>query len=109
MSDSNPIPLRRLPLLDPVAVFAALGSKVRWPVIQTLADGRQMTTNEVAKMLRRDPDGVGQHLRVLDAAGIAKAYVGEDRRLVIYQIPAVFRPSPGVLDFGFCRIDLNQL
>ena len=95
--------------MDPVAVFSALGSNVRWPVIRTLADGRQMTTNEVAAMLRRDPDGVGQHLRVLDAAGVAKGYVGEDRRLVVYQIPAVFRPSPGVLDFGFCRIDLNQL
>jgi len=109
MNDPTPNLRPRLPQLDPVAVFAALGSKVRWPVIQTLADGRQMTTNEVARMLRRDPDGVGQHLRVLDAAGVAKAYIGEDRRVVIYQIPAVFRPSPGVLDFGFCRVDLNQL
>jgi len=104
---SNPAP--EISQLDPVAVFSALGSKVRLPVIKVLADGRIMSVPQIAAMFGRNRDGISRQMRVLDAAGVVKQYLGEDRRLAVYQIPAAFRPSPGVLDFGFCRVDVNEL
>ena len=48
--------------LNPVAVFFALGSKIRWPIIQLLADGTPRTATDVASALGRDFDGVSKHL-----------------------------------------------
>ena len=54
-------------------------------------------------------DGVGRQMLVLRDAGLVNGYAGEDRRQTVYQIPAVFRTVPAVLDFGFCRIELSKL
>jgi len=84
--------------------FAAMGSAVRWPVIQMLASGKAMTATEVAAALRRDFDGVSKHLRILREAGVVASKEGEDRRQILFYIPAENRPEPGILDYGFCRI-----
>jgi hypothetical protein len=34
---------------------------------------------------------------------------GEDRRQPAFYIPAAHRPATGVLDFGFCVIDLKRV
>ena len=95
------------PKLDPVAVLFALGSEVRWPLVKMLADGRKLSISEAAAALGRDLDGVGRQLKVLRAAGVVEAFAGTDRRQTIYQVPAVFRPAPGVMDFGFCVLRLD--
>jgi hypothetical protein len=74
-----------------------------------LADGRKVFISEVADALRRDADGVSRQLKVLADAGVVEAFIGEDRRQTIYHIPAAYRPAPGVLDYGFCVVDLNKL
>ena len=109
MSDSKSNPPVELPKLDPVAVLFALGSKIRWPIVKMLADGRAMNTTEVAAAFGRDLDGVGKQLRLLAAAGVVNAYSGKDRRHSVYSIPAARRRAPGVLDYGFCVIDLNKV
>ena len=115
MSDSNPnLPASpppqpaELPKLDPVVAMFALGSDVRWPIIKMLADGRAMNTREVAAAFGRDLDGIGKQLKVLAAAGVVDGYAGKDRRQAVYSIPAARRPAPGVLDYGFCVIDLKK-
>jgi predicted transcriptional regulator len=101
-------PPKTMPKLDPVAVLFALGSEVRWPIIKRLADGRRLSITEAAAIVGRDVDGVSRQLKVLREAGLLEAFEGKDRRQTIYQIPAVFRPVPDVLDFGFCVLHLNQ-
>ncbi len=113
MSDSTPIspanPPAATPRLDPVAVFFALGSDVRWPILKLLADGRKMSTGEVAATLGRDLDGVGKQLKVMAAAGVLDFLRGEDRRQAVFQIPAAYRTTPGVLDFGCCVVNLRKV
>jgi len=84
--------------------FAALGGRVRWPIIQMLASGRPMSATEVASALHRDFDGVSKHLRILREAGVIASTTGEDRRMVLFHIPVENRPEPGILDYGFCRV-----
>ncbi|MGC3991216.1 MAG: winged helix-turn-helix domain-containing protein [Chthoniobacteraceae bacterium] len=90
--------------VNAVDFFAALGGKVRWPIIQMLASGRPMSATEVASALHRDFDGVSKHLRILREAGVIASTTGDDRRMVLFQIPAENRPEPGILDYGFCRV-----
>lgn len=90
--------------LNPVAVFAALGSKIRWPIIQLLADGTPRTATDVASALGRDFDGISKHLRLMRSAGVVDAGPGADRRLVLFSIPPEKRREAGVLDYGICTV-----
>jgi predicted transcriptional regulator len=94
--------------LNAIEVFEALGSKVRWPILQMLADAKPRTATEVASALGRDFDGVNKHLRVLEAAGLLVWTLGEDRRFVLYSVPEKYRRQPGMLDFGVCTVRLPQ-
>ena len=94
--------------LNAIAVFEALGSKIRWPILLLLADGKPRTATDVASVLGRDFDGVSKHLRLLRAAGLVDWRVGEDRRLLLFSIPEKYRREPGVLDFGVCTVRLQQ-
>ena len=101
-------PTTAIARLDPVTALFALGSKVRWPIVNMLADGRIMSIGEVAAALGRDIDGVGRQLKVLAASGVVNGGAGKDRRQTVYYIPAERRPSPGVLDYGFCVLHLDR-
>lgn len=90
--------------LNPIAVFAALGSKIRWPIIQLLADGTPRTTTDLASALGRDFDGISKHLRLMREAGVVVAGPGEDRRVLFFFIPPANRRETGVLDYGICTI-----
>lgn len=92
--------------LDPVAVFGALASEFRWAVLQLLAANQPMSASAVAGAFRRQFDSVSKHLRVMRAAGVLGCETGEDRRESVYFIPAVFRATPGVIDYGVCQIRL---
>jgi DNA-binding transcriptional ArsR family regulator len=107
MSDapsSSPTGTVTLQRLNPVAVLAALGSKIRWPIVQLLADGTPRTATDVASALKRDFDGVSKHLRLMRDAGVVDAMPGEDRRLLFFFIPGQNRQQPGVLDYGVCTV-----
>lgn len=102
------VPVGSLPKLDPVAALLALGSSVRWPIIKLLADGREMSITECAAVAGCTRENMGKQMLVLLNAGVVDCRFGEDRRQSIYSIPAVRRPAPGVIDYGFCKIDLKQ-
>jgi predicted transcriptional regulator len=96
------------PTLNPVAVLFALGSPVRWPIVQMLADGSEMTATGVAEALGRNFDAISKHLWVLENAGVVEARIGEDRRQTFFFIPARHRVEPRVLDYGVCRVRLRE-
>ena len=106
---SSTAPAVGLPKLDPVATFFALGSAVRWPVIQLLATGREMTITDAAAVAGCTRENMGKQMLVLLNAGVVEMRAGTDRRQSVYSIPAARRPAPSVLDYGFCRIDLTQV
>jgi predicted transcriptional regulator len=92
--------------LEPVAVFAALASPLRWQILQMLKSGESLTASRVATVVQRDFDGISKHLRVMRAAGVLASQPGADRRNMQYFIPAGFRREPGIVDFGVCRVPL---
>jgi DNA-binding transcriptional ArsR family regulator len=117
MSDYNPnsstselaktIP--ELPRLEPLTVLSALGGVTRWPIVQLLADGRELTISGVAAAVGSTPENISKQLTVLRVAGVIEGKPGTDRRQSVFYIPAARRPAPGVLDFGFCVIDLKKI
>jgi predicted transcriptional regulator len=115
MSDSSPKtpenlsanPVASLPQLDPVAAMFALGSAFRWPIIQMLADGREMNITEGAKVSGCTAVNFSKHLGVMLKGGVVECRQGADRRQTIFYIPAARRQVPGVIDYGFCKIQLK--
>ena len=103
MSDSNPA------TLNPVDVFFALGSEVRWPIVKLLADGQARNISEIRSVAGSTAENISKQLRVLLNAGILENRPGEDRRQSVFSIPAACRATPGQLDFGFCVIDLKKV
>ena len=103
--DSSSLPVQLVP--NRKAVLLALANDDRWAIMRLLADGRFMSVSQVAAALNRKFDGVSKTLLVLCDAGVITPYRGQDARNILYQIPAVFRSTPGVLDFGFCRFALT--
>jgi predicted transcriptional regulator len=106
----NPAPTApdSLPKLDPVDVLFALGSSVRWPIVKLLAEGRALTITEAAAVAGCTRENMGKQMLVLLNAGVVECRAGEDRRHSVYSIPATRRPASGVIDYGFCKIDLRQ-
>ena len=110
MSDSNShSAVASLPQLDPVAVMFALASPVRWPIIQLLANGREMNISDGAAVARCTAVNFSKHLGVMLKAGVVECRLGTDRRHTIFYIPAARRPAPGLIDYGFCKLDLKQV
>jgi DNA-binding transcriptional ArsR family regulator len=95
--------------LEPVAMFFALASHGRWPIVRFLADGRAASVSEIGAAIGLERDLTAKQLRVLRDAGVLESRDGEDRRQTLYQIPAARRPSPGVIDYGFCVLHMDKL
>ena len=85
----------------------ALGSEFRWPIIQLLADGREMSITEGANVAGCTVVNFSKHLGVMLKGGIVECKQGADRRQTIFYIPAARRQVPGVIDYGFCKIQLK--
>lgn len=101
-----PVPAK--PTLDPVSVFAALGQPVRWRALQLMAEGEVVYPQKLARQMDAHFDTVAKHLRLLLATGAVAARDGEpDTRFTCYYIPEAFRPEPGVVDYGFARLDFR--
>ena len=72
--------------------------------MKLMADGTKIRATDLARMVKRDFDICSKHLTILRAAGVVDWEAGNDRRMLFYFIPAQFRPEPGTLDYGFCRL-----
>ena len=88
--------------------FAALGNPLRWEMLKLLVKHGPLCASQLATMLKRDFDGVSKHLRVMRAAGVVRAVPGEDRRLLLFSVPAVNQPEPELLDYGMVQLDLRS-
>jgi hypothetical protein len=96
-------PTPGLPSLDPVQVLSALGNALRWQMFQMMLEGQEVTLAEVIALQKRGYNAVHKDMDVLCNAGVVTWRFGEDRRVGLFFIPAVFRPQPGLVDFGFTR------
>ncbi|MEY4387975.1 MAG: Helix-turn-helix domain [Verrucomicrobiota bacterium] len=103
------VPDASVPSINGADFFFALGGELRWSIFRMLADGKTRTAVDVAAVLNREFDGVSKHLRTMRAAGVLSVAPTEDRRYVFFTIAPEFRKEPGVVDYGFCRIDLTRM
>ena len=90
--------------LDPVAVLAALGNVNRLQMVTQMAGGMALPINELVRALGRSYKAVHKDMAVLYAAGAVAVRYGEDGRVGLFYIPEQYRPRPGVVDYGFCRL-----
>lgn len=103
-----PAPAAVPPQLDPLLVFTALASPHRWAIIKVCADGQCHCVSELSQKLGMKSNGIGKHLGILRDAGLLVLRTDDqcDGRCWWHQIPAAFRATPGVLDFGCCTVRL---
>lgn len=93
-------------LLEPDVVLAAISDPVRVALLGVLADGTARSVNDLAARVRRSPDSVSKHLRVLRTARLIRFVnpAGSDGRMQFHELPALFRSrdtaGKTVLDFG---------
>ena len=100
MNDSNPnsttnspvAAVASLPKLDPLAVMSALASPLRWPIIQLLADGREMNIKDGAAAAHCTAVNFSKHLGVMDPGRRGGMY--RRRRPAEYDFPHPRRPTP---------------
>jgi hypothetical protein len=94
--------------LYPVQVCFALGNQDRWRMVEILSDGQPRAVADLARALGRKFNGVSKHVAILRRAGIVAIChpEGANRRMSWHEIPAAFRATPGVLDFGCCTVRL---
>ncbi|MCP5550344.1 MAG: winged helix-turn-helix transcriptional regulator [Akkermansiaceae bacterium] len=104
----SPSPSPSPPESHPNRLLAALGNSLRWQIFRLLADGRALSATAVAKHFGRDFDGVSKHLRLMRRTGVLASRRGRDRRQELFHIPAARRATPGVIDYGFCAIRLEE-
>ena len=78
-------------------------------MVKLLADGQARNISEIRAVAGTTAENISKQLRVLMVAGILENRPGEDRRQSVFSIPAAYRATPEVLDFGFCVIDLKKV
>ncbi len=83
--------------LDPVKLLAALGDTVRYAIIRELAAGTPLNVVMLAQRVRRHPDLVSKHMRVLRESGAVLRVMppDSDKREHFYQLPAAGQDSDG--------------
>ena len=106
-ASSLPPPVNSLPPLDPVATMAALASPFRWPIIQLLADGRELSIADGAAIAGCTAVNFSKHLGVMLRGGVVECYQGEDRRKTMFRIPPACLKVPGVIDYGICKLTVK--
>lgn len=91
---------------NPTRLLQAASDPIRWAILRELAKSRSRSVLELGKLLKRDPDLISKHLRVLrdaDAVTVVAAPDG-DRRKQHHAVPETFRRTDdtgqAVLDYG---------
>jgi DNA-binding transcriptional ArsR family regulator len=79
----------------------AIGTPTRWRVLAELSKGQPLMVIEIARAIGRKDVVVSKHLAVLRK--IRAVEIGRGR---MYQIVAPFFIAPGILDFGYGRLNM---
>jgi len=89
-------------------VFFVLNDETRFKILLLLMDGQPRSVRQLARALGRKFNGVSKQLAVLRLFNIVEVVTpeGADGRSVWHRMPAAFRATPGVLDFGCCLVRL---
>ena len=90
------------------AVCRALGNATRWRLVTILADGPPKSVGDLAFAVGCKLNGVAKQLAYLRGTGIVTLCTpeGADGRYSWHEIPAKYRATAGVLDFGCCVVRL---
>jgi predicted transcriptional regulator len=98
-----------LPSRRVVNVCNALSNAVRWRAIQRIiAVGQPMSVSQLAARERLSGDAMSRHMQVMEKAGVVASHPGVDRRCTCYFVPEQFRQTPGMLDFGCVKVQLEK-
>ena len=90
--------------LDPVTVLAALANVNRWQIVAQMATGAELTLGSAMQATGRSYKAVHKDMEVLWASGAVAVRYAKDGRVGIFYVPEQYRPKPGVVDYGFCRL-----
>jgi DNA-binding transcriptional ArsR family regulator len=92
------------PLPDSDRMVKALGSPVRWKMLQELSKGEPRTIGELASAAGCNYDNAGRHLIVLRKAGLVMQGRGR-----LYQIPKQYLSANGQphVDYGHCLLRMD--
>ena len=112
MAVDNPNGPAGAPVVDPTALFQALGNSIRWDALQQLATAGPQSVNDLAERAGRAQDSMSRHMTLLYEAG---AVVGVDPpdgdgRKQFYGLPpGCLRETPGgkEIDYGTCVLRLR--
>ena len=109
-SAPTPAPLGAAPdastLIDPLALLGACADPVRFGILRELTKADSLSVNDLAARLKRAPDAISKHLRVLRDARVLLVVAAPDGdgRKQHHQVPAPFRIRDAAgrpaLDFG---------
>ena len=92
------------PLPDSGRMVKAIGSPVRWKMLQELSKGEPRTIGELASAAGCNYDNAGRHLIVLRKAGLVVQGRGR-----LYQIPKQYLSTSGQphVDYGHCLLRMD--
>jgi len=80
---------------------------LRWELMLLYADGRLMSATDAAPAVHRSFHIVLKHLRILREARPSESSTEQSGcRFLLYYMPEQWRPRAGVLDFGWCVMNL---
>jgi predicted ArsR family transcriptional regulator len=88
----------------------AIADGVRWAVLRELASGQPLSVQDLGARLRRDPNLISKHLRVLRAAGavVEVQAAGLDGRKTFHTVPEIYRRTDAagrpMIDYGSCAL-----
>ena len=95
---------------NPTDFIWALGDPTRWALLRELAGGQSFSVLELAASLKRSPDLMSKHLKILREAGavvVVPAPDGDGRKSH-YTVPEKFRRADEsgkpMLDYGVCAL-----
>ncbi|HXE42309.1 MAG TPA: HTH domain-containing protein [Candidatus Baltobacteraceae bacterium] len=90
-----------MPKLNPLKVHAALANGYRWQIFHMLANGEEITLNDLVKRMQRSYRAVHKDMDVLCASGVIAWRLAEDKRVGVFFVPKEFRSQLGAVDLGF--------
>ena len=80
----------------------AIGSSLRWQILAALSQGEALMVSELNAALGPSMSSISKQITILREAGAVEQVRGR-----MYGIPARFRVSAGVIDFGYGPFRMN--
>jgi DNA-binding transcriptional ArsR family regulator len=115
MSDAIPEPAAAISISQdffgrPTDLIWALSDPARWAVLRELAAGKSCSVLELSAVVKRSPDLMSKHLKVLREAGAVMVVAAPDGdgRKSHYTVPERFRRTDEagrpMIDYGVCAL-----